>query len=83
MGAREFQNILKKIRNRCEKFGVEGIYLSKIENELFKIHSARWNDSIELEMNILEPLFNVGHLKLSGNRQIITLAKDDAEKNNY
>lgn len=67
MSARKFNGIITRLRNRCHKFGVSNIYITKIADEQFIINGKDWKDSIDIDLNTVNLIIQTGYIQLENN----------------
>lgn len=64
MGAREYQNTIKKIRNRYLKFGTP-IYITKVNSDRYILNNENWDDEIVLDYKMISDIINVGYFHIN------------------
>lgn len=80
MGSREYQNFLKKLRNRCNKFGAKGILITKNPEGTITLHSPRWEDTISLDTRMAKNIIHIGHFRLQNNLSLASMEVNSTEK---
>ncbi len=80
MRNREYQNTLKRIRTNCKNQNSKELaYINKISHNKCALYSKDWPESIELEIEILATMIQVGYLRFYNNKNINSLIEDETE----